>query len=179
MNYPLPSSVAVSAVMRANRRRDTKPELRIRRALHAQGYRYRVDYPIVVGNVRVRPDLVFTRQRVAVFVDGCFFHSCPEHGNQPRVNVGYWRPKLARNVQRDQLVTAALKSDGWSVVRVWEHEDAALAAAGIAEIIECCRYAQFSISSTESASGTSKRLGRLTGTRPDVPSPPLGAAREF
>lgn len=120
--YPTPSSVAVSAVMRGNRRRDTRPELALRRAVHSRGFRFRVDYAIELPTMRVRPDIVFTRSRVAVFVDGCFFHCCPEHGNQPRKNVEYWAPKLSRNVARDRRVDAALQRAGWSVVRAWEHE---------------------------------------------------------
>jgi DNA mismatch endonuclease (patch repair protein) len=120
--YPLPSSPAVSAAMRGNRRRDTKPELRIRSILHAQGLRYRVDFPITLGDVRVRPDIVFTKQRVAVFVDGCFFHACPEHGTQPKRNVDYWQAKLQRNIERDRRVSATLRAADWTVVRIWEHE---------------------------------------------------------
>lgn len=75
--------------MRGNRRRDTAPELRLRSALHARGWRFRVDLPIAVDGGRARPDLVFTRWRVAVFVDGCFWHSCPVHGRPPLSNSGY------------------------------------------------------------------------------------------
>lgn len=70
----------------------------------------------------MRPDIVFTRKRVAIFVDGCFWHSCPEHGRQPTANTGYWSPKLARNRERDRQNTEALESAGWTVLRVWEHE---------------------------------------------------------
>jgi DNA mismatch endonuclease (patch repair protein) len=79
----------------------------------------------------VRPDLVFTRARVAVFVDGCFWHSCPEHGDRPRINTGYWLPKLEANVARDRRVDRALTDDGWDVVRIWEHEDPLEAAARV------------------------------------------------
>jgi DNA mismatch endonuclease (patch repair protein) len=85
--------------------------------------RYRVGVSIKCGDVRVRPELVFTRARVAVFVDGCFWHSCPEHGDQPRSNTGYWRPKLQSNVARDRRVDQALREDGWQILRAWEHED--------------------------------------------------------
>ena len=109
--------------MKANRRSDTKPELALRRALHRLGYRYRKDYRLDLdGGVRVRPDIVFTARKVAVFVDGCFWHCCPEHGSQPAANTWYWEPKLARNVERDRAADAALAAAGWQVIRLWEHE---------------------------------------------------------
>ena len=110
--------------MRGNRRKDTKPEVEIRSLLHAAGHRFRKDYPIQAGEITVRPDIVFTRQQLAVFIDGCFWHRCPEHGNQPRVNRPYWDEKLRRNVARDKRVNAALDLAGWRVVRIWEHEPA-------------------------------------------------------
>lgn len=129
-DYPQPASPGRSANMRANRRADTKPELALRRALHRQGYRYRKDYRLDLAGARVRPDIAFTARRVAVFVDGCFWHCCPEHGSQPTANTWYWAPKLARNVERDRTADEALAAAGWSVVRVWEHEsvDGAVAA---------------------------------------------------
>lgn len=117
--------------MRANRRANTKPELALRRALHGQGFRYRKDYRLDLdGGARVRPDIAFTARRVAVFVDGCFWHACPEHGSKPTANVWYWEPKLRRNVERDRAADAALAAAGWRVVRIWEHEplDAAVTA---------------------------------------------------
>jgi DNA mismatch endonuclease (patch repair protein) len=109
--------------MRANRRTDTKPELALRRALHRQGYRFRKDYRLdLADGKRVRPDIAFTARRVAVFVDGCFWHACPEHGSKPSANVWYWEPKLRKNVERDRAADAALAAAGWNVVRVWEHE---------------------------------------------------------
>ncbi|WP_203139307.1 very short patch repair endonuclease [Microbacterium sp. JZ31] len=107
--------------MQAIRRRDTGPELAIRRLLHAAGYRYRCDYRVDVAGARIRPDIVFTRARVAIFVDGCFWHSCPEHGRTPRVNTDYWEPKLERNRTRDEANTRALEEAGWCVLRIWEH----------------------------------------------------------
>lgn len=117
--------------MRGIRRTDTKPELALRSALHRQGYRFRKDYRLdLVGGARVRPDIAFTARRVAVFVDGCFWHVCPEHGRDPTVNEWYWAPKLRRNMERDRAADAALAAAGWRVVRVWEHEslDAAIGA---------------------------------------------------
>jgi DNA mismatch endonuclease (patch repair protein) len=107
--------------MKANRRVDTRPEVALRSALHRMGYRYRKDVPLVVGGRKCRPDIVFARKRVAVFVDGCFWHCCPLHGHQPRVNTGYWEKKLRRNVERDHLDSEALAEEGWKVVRIWEH----------------------------------------------------------
>lgn len=121
-DYPHPSSPGRSANMRANRRTDTKPEMALRRALHAMGYRYRKDFRLdLAEGKRVRPDIAFTARKVAVFVDGCFWHACPEHGSKPRNNEWYWSPKLARNVERDRLNDAALTVAGWTVVRLWEH----------------------------------------------------------
>lgn len=121
--YPWPSSPAVTSVMRGNRKRDTRPELALRSELHRRGLRYRTDYPVrVEGGRPIRVDIAFTRLRLAVLVDGCFWHACPEHGVQPRANASYWGPKLTRNVERDRQVDAALAEIGWSVIRVWEHE---------------------------------------------------------
>lgn len=109
--------------MKGNRRADTRPELALRSALHAQGLRFRKDFQLrTSAGSRVKVDIVFPRDRIAVFVDGCFWHGCPEHGNTPKANTAYWGPKLARNKQRDQRVTGELKADGWSVIRIWEHE---------------------------------------------------------
>jgi DNA mismatch endonuclease, patch repair protein len=117
--------------MRAIKRTGTKPELALRSALHRRGYRFRKDYRLdLAEGARVRPDIAFTARRVAVFVDGCFWHVCPEHGRDPTVNEWYWAPKLRRNMERDRAADAALAAAGWQVVRVWEHEplDAAIAA---------------------------------------------------
>lgn len=113
--------------MIGNRRRDTRPEVALRRELHHRGLRYRVDYSPLPG-LRCRVDLAFTRARVAVFVDGCFWHSCPEHGTRPRTNSDYWEAKLALNRARDARNNEALGVSGWRVVRVWEHEDRKAAA---------------------------------------------------
>lgn len=117
-----PTSAGRSRNMQAIRRTDTKPEVQLRSALHREGHRFRKDMVIQTSSRRVRPDIVFTARKIAVFVDGCFWHCCPVHGRQPSVNSGYWSPKLARNVERDRLAEAALGQDGWVVVRVWEHE---------------------------------------------------------
>ena len=119
--YPLPASPGRSANMKANRRTNTKPELALRSALHAMGYRYRKDLRLDLPTRRVRPDIAFTARKVAVFVDGCFWHACPEHGRNPAVNEWYWAPKLRRTIERDRAADAALAAAGWRVVRIWEH----------------------------------------------------------
>ena len=129
LEYPSPTSPAVTAVMRGNRRADTGPERQVRSLLHASGYRYRTDYRLDVPGARVRPDIVFTRRRLAVFIDGCFWHRCPEHGTSPRANTHYWAAKLERNVLRDRRVDQALRAAGWTVLRIWEHVGPAEAAA--------------------------------------------------
>jgi DNA mismatch endonuclease (patch repair protein) len=107
--------------MRANPSKDTLPELRLRSLLHRRGYRFRANARLEASGLHVQPDLVFRGQRLAVFVDGCFWHSCPEHGNTPRANAHYWVPKLRRVLARDHAVGEALARDGWRVLRVWEH----------------------------------------------------------
>ena len=109
---------------------DTKPEVALRSYLHKRGLRFRKDYPIRVAKGRiVHPDIVFTNKRVAVFVDGCFWHCCPQHGTIPKSNRGYWAPKLQQNIKRDRANDSALKLTGWKVFRVWEHVDMDEAAA--------------------------------------------------
>jgi DNA mismatch endonuclease, patch repair protein len=117
--------------MRANRRRDTGPEMALRTLLHRSGLRYRVDYRVGTGRSAPRPDIAFTRARVAVFVDGCFWHSCPKHATMPKANRDFWESKLERNVERDRENDAALEAMGWTVIRIWEHESAETAAACI------------------------------------------------
>lgn len=108
-------------------RRDTRPELALRRVLYSRGLRYRVDRPVLTG-VRRRPDLVFIGARVAVFVDGCFWHGCPDHATWPASNAVFWREKIEANRQRDADTDARLAAAGWIVVRVWEHENPIVAA---------------------------------------------------
>jgi DNA mismatch endonuclease (patch repair protein) len=118
--------------MLGNKRTATKPEKALRSALHTRGYRFRKDYRIDLGSVKPRPDIAFTRAKVAVFVDGCYWHSCPEHGTRPARNADYWVPKLARNVERDREQDAALEAAGWAVVRIWEHVPVAKAVEQVA-----------------------------------------------
>ena len=134
--YPLPTSPSVTLVMRGNRRRDTRPELRVRSELHRRGLRFRKELAIEANGIRVHADVVFPRARVAVFIDGCYWHSCPEHGTSPRNNVDYWTRKLAGNHERDRRVDAALTASGWCVIRVWEHETPTVAAIAIRAVVE-------------------------------------------
>jgi len=136
---PFASSDAVRLRMSAQRSRDTAPELALRRRLHGMGLRYRVHTAPVAG-LRRRADIVFGPARVAVFVDGCFWHGCPLHGQRRHdVNGWYWPDKIARNRSRDADTDARLAAAGWAVVRVWEHEDADGVAAEIAAVVRARR----------------------------------------
>jgi DNA mismatch endonuclease, patch repair protein len=120
--------------MSRQRRRDTGPEVGLRRELHRRGYRFRVNYP-VPDRPRRTIDIAFTKQRVAVFVDGCFWHACPQHATWPHANSDWWRQKLERNKQRDTETDECLKSKGWTVVRVWEHADVDVALEEVLEVL--------------------------------------------
>lgn len=111
----------VRARMQRQRRRDTKPEVEVRRLLHAAGIRFRVDARLE-PDLRVRGDIVWRGRKVVVFVDGCFWHGCPRHATQPKANADWWRDKLAANVARDRRTDAELAARGWRVLRYWEHE---------------------------------------------------------
>jgi DNA mismatch endonuclease, patch repair protein len=119
---PTPASRAVSDRMARTGQRDTAAELRVRSELHSRGLRFRVDRAPISG-VRRRADVVFTRRRVAVFIDGCFWHGCPDHGTWPKHNADWWREKINANVRRDRDTNSRLEEAGWTVVRIWEHED--------------------------------------------------------
>ncbi len=123
-----------SARMSRQRRRDTAPEVALRRELHRRGLRFYVDRAPLPG-VRRRADLVFPRRRVAVYVDGCFWHRCPLHATDPKNNAQWWADKLAANVQRDRDTDSGLTAAGWTVVRVWEHEDPIAAATRVEEAL--------------------------------------------
>lgn len=118
---PVPSSAAVSARMSRQGSRDTAPEVAVRRLLHASGLRYRVNVP-VPGMARRTIDIVFPRAKVAIFLDGCFWHGCPQHATQPKSNAEWWRIKLDKNMSRDAETTEHLRDEGWTVLRFWEHE---------------------------------------------------------
>jgi DNA mismatch endonuclease, patch repair protein len=129
------SSEGARRTMLANRRVDTKPEVALRSALHRLGLRFRKDFRIDLPSMRVRPDVVFGRARVAVYCDGCFWHRCPMHATSPKANADYWRNKLAANVRRDREADYALAAAGWRVIRVWEHEDPIEAAKRIEAVV--------------------------------------------
>ena len=116
--------------MQGNKGRDTSPELAVRRLLHAVGLRYRVNYRPLPG-LRRTADIVFTRKKIAVFIDGCFWHSCPIHATKPKTNSNYWLPKLEANLARDADTNEQLRADGWTVLRFWEHEGAQSIAMAI------------------------------------------------
>jgi DNA mismatch endonuclease (patch repair protein) len=134
MSRPPASSPAVRRRMQATSRRDTPAEVALRSALHRRGLRFRLHRKIA-GVPRVRPDIVFVSAKVAVFVDGCFWHGCPEHGTLPKSNRDWWTTKLQANAERDQRHSAALRKVGWTVVRVWEHEVPAAAAQRVFDLV--------------------------------------------
>ncbi|MFI1677169.1 very short patch repair endonuclease [Streptomyces sp. NPDC020607] len=121
--------------MQAIRSRDTKPERLIRQLVHAQGLRYRVAAKPLPG-LRRTADMVFRPARVAVFIDGCYWHGCPEHYVPPKTNSGYWSDKVLRNMTRDRDTDQRLTDAGWLVLRFWEHEPADDCAARIAAEVE-------------------------------------------
>lgn len=124
--------------MQRTRRRDTRAELLIRSAVHRRGLRYRVDTAPLAG-MRRRADLIFPTERLAVFVDGCFWHGCPVHGTLPKANRQWWQDKLDANRQRDRDTDRRLAEAGWQVLRAWEHEDPDDVADRIADEISRLR----------------------------------------
>jgi DNA mismatch endonuclease (patch repair protein) len=124
--------------MQAQREHDTGPELLLRRTLHSRGLRYYV-HRRLLSDLRREADVVFPRARLAVFVDGCFWHSCPQHRTSPARNGGWWSAKLERNRTRDADTDRRLRDAGWVVVRVWEHEGAGHAADRIEALLKAYR----------------------------------------
>lgn len=131
---PLETAPGVRARMSKQKARDTQIEVELRRALFAGGLRYRVHRRPVQG-VRREADIVFASAKVAVFVDGCFWHGCPEHATWPKNNAEFWRTKIETNRRRDVDTDRKLADAGWLAVRVWEHESVATAAARVHEIV--------------------------------------------
>jgi DNA mismatch endonuclease (patch repair protein) len=121
--------------MRRTRRSGTRPEMALRRALHRRGLRFVVDRPVPGGNRRRRVDILLRGARVAVFVDGCFWHSCPEHSHLPKTNTNWWRLKLRGIARRDRDTDTQLVAAGWLAVRIWEHEDPVEAAQAIEQLV--------------------------------------------
>jgi DNA mismatch endonuclease, patch repair protein len=114
--------------MSRQRTRNTEPELSLRRALHAVGIRFRLHRKDLPG----QPDIILPKLRLAIFVDGCFWHACPDHGTSPRANADWWKLKLEATVARDRRNDLALLELGWEPLHIWEHEDANSVAAGLA-----------------------------------------------
>ena len=106
-----------SKIMSAIRSKHTKPELRLRKAIFARGHRFRIHYKLLGS-----PDIVFPSKKIAVFVDGCFWHMCPKHGHMPKSNKAFWKRKLERNVARDKQYNKKLRKEGWKPIHIWEHE---------------------------------------------------------
>ncbi|MDT0330134.1 very short patch repair endonuclease [Nocardiopsis lambiniae] len=137
MAVPRPTGALNEGVrksMRSNKGRDTGPELAVRRLVHAAGLRYRVSAR-PVPTLRRTADLVFTRRRVAVFIDGCFWHGCPEHHTRARTNAAYWSEKVETNRSRDADTDRRLTEAGWTVLRFWEHEEPTEVAGRIVEAV--------------------------------------------
>lgn len=130
--------------MLGNRRRDTTPELAVRRLVHAAGLRYRVDVR-PLPQLNRKADLVFRRAKVAVFIDGCFWHGCPEHHTVARTNAVYWADKVRGNRERDAETDRTLANHGWTVVRIWEHEDP---VSGAERVVAAARAASGSANRT-------------------------------
>lgn len=120
--------------MVANRSKNTAPELAVRALLHARGLRYRVHFR-PVPTLRRTADITFTRQKLAVFIDGCFWHACPEHFVMPRSNSDYWVPKIGGNQRRDRETDEALRVSGWTVLRFWEHESPSSVTDRIQQVV--------------------------------------------
>jgi DNA mismatch endonuclease (patch repair protein) len=131
---PKPSSAAASARLAKQKPRDTKVELSLRSALHRRGMRFRI-HRRPLPKLRREADIVFTRSRVAIFVDGCFWHGCPQHGSWPRANAEWWRAKIENNRARDRDTDTRLTAEGWISLRVWSHETPEEAANRIATVV--------------------------------------------
>ena len=146
LSAPPASSPAVRRSMLGNRRVDTRPEVLLRQLLHRAGLRFRKDRLIPLSPRGVRVDVVFPRQRVAVFIDGCYWHRCPEHGTMPSTNRDYWRAKFETNMARDARNNAELARDGWRVIRIWEHEvlDVELADHAVSRVRDAVRQSRSS-----------------------------------
>jgi DNA mismatch endonuclease (patch repair protein) len=126
--------------MQRTRTRDTPGEVALRKRLYERGLRYRIDHPL--PGLRRRGDIVFPRDRLAVFVDGCFWHACPEHASWPKQNGDWWREKILGNVARDRDTDRRLAEIGWAVVRIWEHEDSEDAADRVTDFLRRLRAAE-------------------------------------
>lgn len=133
-----PASDGVAARMSRQAARDTGAAIAVRRLLHASGLRFRVQYP-VPGVARRTIDIAFPSRRIAVFLDGCFWHGCPEHATHPRANAEWWRAKLERNIARDAETNTSLESAGWTVLHFWEHEAPQKVAEQVIQALDAAR----------------------------------------
>lgn len=131
---PAPSSYAALKRMQAAKPRDTAPEKALRSVLFRKGLRFRVDAKPIM-EINRKADIVFRSAKVAVFVDGCFWHGCLKHGTQAKANAEFWRNKIKQNQLRDLDTNEKLKKAGWKVIRVWEHENSEKAAEKILKIV--------------------------------------------
>ena len=134
------TNAATRRSMQGNKSKDTLAELAIRRALHAQGFRYRVNIR-PLPTLRRTADVVFPRVKIAVFIDGCFWHACPIHYVEPKVHIDYWRPKIDRNHTRDVETTCLREQAGWTVMRFWGHQLSEEVAGEIAAAVRAARMA--------------------------------------
>jgi DNA mismatch endonuclease (patch repair protein) len=183
--YPQPTSTATTAVMKANRSKNTGPELALRAALHRAGRRFRIHLALSIDPGRpIVVDIVFPRRRIAVFVDGCFWHSCPAHGVEPAANAQYWKAKFALNRDRDRSTVARLQAAGWTVIRVWEHEtvQSALGEVEAALAVESASFSTVGAFRTLGADGSgSSTTGPPSAGRGrpriDIGAPPRDAQR--
>lgn len=131
---PEPTNDVIRVRMERQRRRDTNPELAVRRELHQRGIRYRVDVR-PEPDLRMRGDIVWPRHKVIVMIDGCYWHGCPVHGTFPKNNAQWWREKIDANIKRDRRHDIALRQRGWTVMRFWEHEDPVHVADAIETVV--------------------------------------------
>jgi len=129
-----PSSPLVSRRMSVTPQKNTAPEMALRKILHQMGMRYRVDR-VVLNKPRRTADIAFSGIKIAVFIDGCFWHGCEKHGTWPKQNAAFWRQKILNNKKRDDETCLLLKSQGWTAIRIWEHETPLSAAKKIAKIV--------------------------------------------
>lgn len=130
-----PVSIATRNVMRANKRSNTQPELRIRKLVHAVGLRYRIDTK-PEKDLNRRADIVFRQAKVAVFIHGCFWHGCPRHFKSPKTNKRFWETKIERNIQRDKETRNILRKRGWRVIEIWEHQSSESGARSIVRVVD-------------------------------------------
>jgi DNA mismatch endonuclease, patch repair protein len=136
-----PTSPETSCRMARVRQKDTGAELALRRELHRRGLRYRVN-DVVLQKPRRVADVVFPRLKIAIFVDGCFWHGCPEHASWPKQNADFWKEKIEANTRRDDDTNARLRGTGWTVLRFWEHESPLIAAEGVAKVVAAAKAMQ-------------------------------------